>query len=251
MHDTLKYFSVDPVYRKYHQDQITFAMIYEYSERFVMPLSHDEVVHLKRSLLEKMPGDEWQKLANLRLLLAYMYTRPGKKLLFMGIELAQAAEWNHDSSLDWHLTRIPERAAFSKFMVELGQLYNARSPLWRHDHDPSGFAWIDVADRENSVLSYVRYDGREHVVVALNMTPVPRENYRIGTPAEGTYVQLMSSDDRRFGGSGYPTAEHVTTDAVPFHGYPQSMRITLPPLAAVMFAPEEVAAVLAPEDGNE
>jgi 1,4-alpha-glucan branching enzyme len=250
MHDTLKYFSVDPVYRKYHQDQITFAMIYEYSERFVMPLSHDEVVHLKQSLFGKMPGDEWQKLANLRLLLAYMYTRPGKKLLFMGTELAQAGEWNHDSSLDWHLTQAPQRAAFGEFMVELGRMYNARSPLWRHDHDPSGFAWIDVADRENSVLSYVRYDGERHVVVALNMTPVPRENYRIGAPGSGTYVQLLSSDAARFGGSGYPTAERVETDAAPFHGYPQSMRITLPPLAAVVLAPEDVAVVMAPAEGD-
>jgi 1,4-alpha-glucan branching enzyme len=237
MHDTLAYFSEDPIYRSYHQDQLTFAMIYEYSERFIMPLSHDEVVHLKRSLLEKMPGDLWQKLANLRAMLAYMYTRPGKKLLFMGTEIAPYSEWNHDTSLDWHLADEPSHAAFLRFVTELGALYDATPALWRDDFVPAGFSWIDVADRMNSVLSYVRHAGDEHVVVVLNMTPEPRANYRVGVPAAGTYRVLLSSDASRFGGSGYGSEGEVRTDASPFHGHPQSISLSLPPLGALVLAP--------------
>jgi 1,4-alpha-glucan branching enzyme len=238
MHDTLAYFSQDPLFRSYHQDQLTFAMIYEYSERFIMPLSHDEVVHLKKSLLEKMPGDDWQKLANLRSLLAYQYTRPGKSLLFMGTELAQTTEWNHDRSLDWHLANEPRQRGLMQFMKDLGRVYRERAPLWRRDHEPEGFSWIDVADRDNSVVSYVRRDGADHVVVVLNLTPIPRDEYVIGAPAAGSYVQLLSSDDAAYGGSGYHTRERVETDRAPMHGYQQSMRLTLPPLGAIVLAPE-------------
>ncbi|MFL5561591.1 MAG: 1,4-alpha-glucan branching protein GlgB [Gemmatimonadaceae bacterium] len=238
MHDTLKYFSEDPLYRRWHQDTLTFAMIYEYSEHFIMPLSHDEVVHLKKSLLEKMPGDDWQKLANLRALLAYQYTRPGKSLLFMGTELAQTTEWNHDTSLDWHLANEPRQRGLMQFMRDLGRVYRDRAPLWRRDHEPEGFSWIDVADRDNSVLSYVRRDGADHVVVVLNLTPIPRDEYVIGAPAAGTYVQLLSSDDAAYGGSGYHTRERVETERSPMHGYQQSMRLTLPPLGAIVLAPE-------------
>jgi 1,4-alpha-glucan branching enzyme len=238
MHDTLTYFEKDPIYRRFHQDQLTFAMVYEYNERFVMPLSHDEVVHMKGSLLEKMPGDQWQKLANLRLLLAYLYTRPGKKLLFMGTELAPYDEWNHDTSLPWHLQDLPAHAAFGAYVEELGRLYHSRSALWRHDHDPSGFRWIDLSDGDNSVLSYARCDGDDHVVVVLNFTPVPRQQYRVGVPDDVTYVQLLSTDDTRYGGSGYPTPQRVEAEPVPFHGFPQSVRLTLPPLGAVILAPE-------------
>ena len=237
MHDTLAYFSEDPIYRSYHQDQLTFAMVYEYSERFIMPLSHDEVVHLKRSLLEKMPGDPWQKLANLRVMLAYMYTRPGKKLLFMGTEIAPYSEWNHDTSLDWHLADDPSHAAFLRFVQELGALYDATPALWRDDFVPAGFSWIDVADRMNSVLSYVRHAGDAHVVVVLNMTPETRSNYRVGVPAAGTYRVLLSSDAQRFGGSGYGSEGDVRTDASPFHGHPQSLSLSLPPLGALVLAP--------------
>jgi len=237
MHDTLKYFETDPLYRRWHQDTLTFAMMYEYSEHFIMPLSHDEVVHLKKSLLEKMPGDDWQKLANLRALLAYQYTRPGKSLLFMGTELAQSTEWNHDSSLDWHLANEPRQRALMQFMRDLGRIYNERAPLWRRDPDPEGFSWIDVADRDNSVVSYVRRDGSDHIVVVLNLTPVPREEYVIGAPAAGSYVQLLSSDDAAYGGSGYHTREVVETERAPMHGYQQSMRLTLPPLGALVLAP--------------
>jgi 1,4-alpha-glucan branching enzyme len=234
MHDTLEYFSRDPIYRSHHQGQLTFAMLYEYTERFIMPLSHDEVVHLKRSLLEKMPGDLWQKFANLRLLLTYQYTRPGKKLLFMGTELAPWSEWNHDTSLDWHLASDPMRIAFGLFLEHLGRLYRDSPALWREDHDPRGFQWIDVADTMNSVLSYVRRDGDDHLVVVLNLTPIPREDYRIGAPEPGTYVQRFSSDDRRYGGSEVRTLASVDTEDTPFHGYPQSMRLVLPPLGALV-----------------
>ncbi|HYD51262.1 MAG TPA: 1,4-alpha-glucan branching protein GlgB, partial [Gemmatimonadaceae bacterium] len=237
MHDTLSYFEKDPVYRRHHQDQLTFAMIYEYSERFVMPLSHDEVVHLKGSLLSKMPGDEWQKFANLRALVAYMYARPGKALLFMGTELAPWTEWNHDTSLDWHLLEDPQRQAFCRFLTHAGEVYRAHSPLWRQDHEWAGFSWIDADDRENSVLSFVRWDGDKHVVTVMNLTPVPRERYRIGAPAAGRYRLLLSSDDAEFGGSGAPRPDEVHTDAAPFHGYPQSMELVLPPMSVVMLAP--------------
>ncbi|MBK5187787.1 MAG: 1,4-alpha-glucan branching protein GlgB, partial [Gemmatimonadaceae bacterium] len=237
MHDTLAYFSQDPLFRSYHQNQLTFAMVYEYSERFIMPLSHDEVVHLKKSLLEKMPGDEWRKLANLRLMLAYMYTRPGKKLLFMGTEIAPYAEWNHDVSLDWHLADDPAHGAFLRFVQELGALYDSHPAFWRDDFDPHGFAWIDVADRMNSVLSYIRRAGETHAIVVLNMTPEPRANYRVGVPAEGSYDILLSSDSARFGGSGYARERMVRTDPSPFHGFPQSLSLDLPPLGALVLAP--------------
>ncbi|MEO7217301.1 MAG: 1,4-alpha-glucan branching protein GlgB [Gemmatimonadaceae bacterium] len=238
MHDTLEYFATDPIHRSYQQGQLTFAMVYEYSERFIMPLSHDEVVHLKRSLLEKMPGDEWQRFANLRLLLAYQYTRPGKKLLFMGTELAPTAEWNHDLPLDWNLGKQPMRARFAEFMTELGKLYHAQPELWRDDYDPSGFAWIDVADTANSIVSYVRRSGNSHLVVVLNLTPVPRENYWIGVPGASTYRLALSTDDTRFGGSGYQVPDRLEPQPTFTHGFPQSIALTLPPLGALVLVPE-------------
>ncbi|MEP6492019.1 MAG: 1,4-alpha-glucan branching protein GlgB [bacterium] len=237
MHDTLSYFALDPIHRRFHHDQLTFAMLYEYSERFIMPLSHDEVVHLKGSLLNKMPGDEWQKLANLRLLLAYMFTRPGKKLLFMGTELAPWREWNHDTSLDWHLRDVPNRAALAKYVNVLATMYKAKPAFWRDDASWEGFGWIDVADRNNSVLSYVRRAGDAHAVVALNLTPLPREHYRIGVPSEGWYERLLSSDDHQWGGSGASDVAGVMSEAIPYHGYTHSIATTLPPLGALIFAP--------------
>ena len=237
MHDTLEYFEKDPLYRFHHHDQLTFAMMYEYSEHFIMPLSHDEVVHLKGSLYAKMPGDHWQKLANLRLLLAYMVTRPGKKLLFMGMEFAAPTEWNHDRSLDWHLLHEPDRAAFAGFVGRLGHVYRDHSAFWRDDPSWEGFCWVDVADRANSVISYVRRDGDRHAVVVLNLTPMPREHYRVGVPESGTYMKLLSSDDRQWGGSGSGEFEYVETQPSSFHGYPQSVSLTLPPLGAVVIGP--------------
>ena len=236
MHDTLAYFQKDPIHRRHHQDMLTFAMLYEYTERFIMPLSHDEVVHLKKSLLDKMPGDVWQKFANLRTLLLYQYTRPGKLLDFMGVELGTWREWNHDESLEWHLANQPMHGGLHFFVQQLGELYRTHSALWRNDHDPAGFQWIDVSDRENSVFSYVRRDGDQQVVVVLNMTPIPRDDYRIGAPEAGTWVQILSSDDPRFGGSGYNARTEVATDPSPFHGFPQSMRLKLPPLGGIVLA---------------
>jgi len=237
MHDTLSYFQKDPVYRRFHHDSLTFAMVYEYSERFVMPLSHDEVVHLKKSLLGKMPGDDWQKFANLRVLMTYMYARPGKKLLFMGTELAGWGEWNHDLSLDWHLHDHEPHAGFGRFLSDLGHVYRSRPPLWRHDHGWEGFAWVDVADRDNSVVSFARRDGDDHVLAVLNMTPAPREQYRVGAPSAGRYELLLSSDDPRYGGTGYGQVASYETEPVPFHGYPQSVVLTLPPLGALLLSP--------------
>ncbi len=239
MHDTLGYFARDPMYRSWHQNDITFAMIYEYSERFIMPLSHDEVVHLKRSLLGKMPNadDPWRQFANLRLLLAYLYTRPGKKLLFMGTELAPPGEWNHDVSLPWHLAAEPARASFLAFVQALGRLYLEHAALWRDDYDPRGFQWIDVADAANSVVSFVRRAGGEHLVIVLNMTPIPREQYRIGAPAAGAYVEVLSSDAEPYGGSAMHTPKRIETDPLPLHGFEQSMALVLPPLGALVLRP--------------
>ncbi|MDQ6612336.1 MAG: alpha amylase C-terminal domain-containing protein, partial [Gemmatimonadota bacterium] len=238
MHDTLDYFRVDPFFRKGAHDKLTFAMMYEYSERFINPLSHDEVVHLKKSVLEKMPGDAWQKLANLRALIAYSITRPGKSLFFMGIEIGVHREWNHDGSLEWHLLRDPRRVGLMDFVAELGALYNANACFWRHDHDPSGFAWIDVGDKEQSVLSYSRWDGQEHAVIVLNLTPVPRAGYRVGAPASGAYRTVLNSDDERFGGSAFPVQDVVQTEAIPHHGFAHSMVLSLPPLSALVLRPE-------------
>ncbi len=238
MHDTLKYLALDPVHRRFHHDQITFAMLYEYSERFINPLSHDEVVHMKGSLWNKMPGDAWQKFANLRLLLAYQFTRPGKKMLFMGAELATWREWNHDASVDWHFREEPARAGVERFVEALGTLYHERPCLWRRDHEPEGFRWIDCHDRDHSVLFYLRQDGDAHVAVALNFTPVPRDRYRVGVPRAGRYVLRLSSDDPAYGGSGYSKQASADTEPVACHGFPQSVVLDLPPLAATVWVVE-------------
>ena len=242
MHDTLDYFRVDPFFRKGAHDKLTFAMMYEYSERFVNPLSHDEVVHLKKSLLEKMPGDVWQKLANLRALIGYSVTRPGKSLFFMGTELGSPHEWNHDVSLEWHLLDDPRRRGLLDYMEALGALYRAQPCFWQADHEPRGFKWIDVADREQSVLSFVRADGSgrpdAHALVILNLRPVPRPGYRLGAPMAGTYQLALNSDEAQFGGSAYPVDSRVTTDNEPWHGYLQSLVVTLPPLGMLVLLPE-------------
>ncbi len=237
MHDTLEYFGREPVHRRYHQDQLTFAMLYEYTERFIMPLSHDEVVHGKGSLLGKMPGDAWQKFANLRTLLAYQYTRPGKVLLFMGTELAPDSEWNHDKSLDWHLAGDPPRAGLQRFLTELNDYYRRSPSLWRLDDSPEGFQWIDCSDHDNSVMSFARSDGVSHVLVAFNLTPVPREGYRIGAPEAGEYVTVLCSDDPMYGGSEFEVPRVFQTDSEPLHGHAQSLELRLPPLGALVLEP--------------
>ena len=238
MHDTLDYFKVDPFFRKGAHNKMTFAMMYEYSERFVNPLSHDEVVHMKGSLLRKMPGDEWQRLANLRNLIGYSMTRPGKSLFFMGIELGPWTEWNHDASLDWTLLDDPRRAGLTAFVAAASAVYGAHSCFWKHDHDPSGFSWIDVADKEQSVFSYARFDGAVHAIIVMNMTPVPRDAYRLGAPHAGTYRVALNSDAVEFGGSGYETATSVPTDGEAYHGFPQSLSIALPPLSMLVLLPD-------------
>ncbi len=237
MHDTLDFFSQEPVHRKYHVDRLTFSMVYEYTERFVNSISHDEVVYGKRSMVEKMPGDAWQKLANLRLLLSYQYTRPGKQLLFMGAEIAQSREWNFDNSLDWHLAREPHGQNMEAFVSALGALYAKTPALWRSDPDPAGFEWLDCNDRDNTVISYLRKDGPEHVLVILNFTPVPRPGYRIGVPRAGAYEQLFSSDEVEFGGSGYAPRAVIPSEPVAYHGRPQSICVAIPPLGALILAP--------------
>ncbi len=240
MHDTLDFFEKEPIHRKYHIDQLTFAMIYEFTERFVNSISHDEVVHGKGSLIEKMPGDYWQKLANLRLFFAYEYTRPGKQLTFMGTEFGQHAEWNVDASLDWHLTDFPERQALMQYLGDLGRLYQQTEELWRGDPDHDSFEWIDCNDRENSVLSYLRrVPGQAgHVVVVLNLTPVPRENYRVGVPQKGAYRQLLNSDAQEYGGSDYAPQARLWTEDHPLHQHGQSIELSLPPLAALILTPD-------------
>jgi 1,4-alpha-glucan branching enzyme len=237
MHDTLGYLARDPIHRRHHQEEITFAMLYEHSEHFVNPLSHDEVVHGKRSLVEKMPGDTWQKFANLRLLLTYQYTRPGKILLFMGTELAPDREWTHERSLDWHLAGEPYRVGLQRFLADLGALYHATPAFWRSDPDPAGFAWVDCTDRDNSVVAYLRRDGTQQALVIFNFTPVPREDYRVGVPQAGTWVERFSSDDARYGGSQLATRARVDAEMAPWQGHPQSVRLVLPPLGALVLAP--------------
>ncbi len=240
MHDTLGFFQKEPVHRKFHQDQLTFAMIYENSERFINSISHDEVVHGKGALVEKMPGDFWQKLANLRLLYAYQLTRPGKSLMFMGGEIAQHSEWNVDEALDWHLADAPQRQSLLHFVGTLGHLYLKHPEFWQGDPDPEGFAWIDCSDHDNSVISYKRCvpGTSQHLLVVMNMTPVPREEYRIGAPRDGSYRVLMCTDASEFGGSGFTMPSSFLSENIPAHGLEHSLVLRLPPLGAVILMPE-------------
>ena len=239
MHDTLLYFSKDPIHRSYHHNTLTFSMLYEYTENFILPLSHDEVVHGKGSLLSKMPGDRWQKFANLRLLLAYMYTHPGKKLLFMGTELAPDSEWSHDRSLEWHLQADPMRQGFQKFFLDLTHLYREYRALWDWDHVPGGFSWIDCQDSRNSIVSYVRRTEGQYLVCILNLTPVPRYGYRIGVPGGKIYRERINSDSELYGGSNLGNIGFVKVDPIPSHAYPQSVSLTLPPLACLILEPQD------------
>ena len=237
MHDTLKYFSQDPVFRKYHHNELTFRMIYAYTENFVLPLSHDEVVHGKGSLLAKMPGPDEQKFANLRLLLGYMYAQPGKKLLFMGGEFGQWREWDHDSSLDWHLLEYAPHTGLQKWVEDLNRVYRMEKSLSEQDYELTGFSWIDVNDVDNSILSLMRRARfPDDVILAVfNFTPVPRFNYRVGAPFGGEWREILNSDAGEYGGFGYGNAGMAVAEQVPFHGQPFSLDITLPPLGAVFF----------------
>jgi len=238
MHDTLDYFRQDPVHRKYHHDRLTFGQLYAYSENFVLPLSHDEVVHGKGSLIRKMPGDDWQRLANLRLLYAWQATSPGKKLLFMGQEFAQEREWNHDTPLDWNLRDDPRHEGVRRLLRDLYRLYREVPALHRYDFESQGFEWIDCHDSNQSVLSFVRRAGDDVVVVVLNFTPVPRENYRIGVPIGGAWREVLNSDSSHYGGSNLGNTGLVQAARKPWMSRTYSMALTLPPLAALILRPE-------------
>ncbi len=235
MNDTLAYFQLDPVYRRYHHTNLTFGQLYAYTENFVLPFSHDEVVHGKRSLLGRMPGDAWQQFANLRLLLTYQMTTPGKKLNFMGNEFGQGREWNSGGQLDWELLEVPWHAQIQTLMRDLNRLYRSLPQLHELDFEHEGFAWIDCHDADQSVLSYIRKDlqGRA-VVVALNFTPVPRSSYRIGCPAPGFWREVFNSDSAYYGGSNLGNGAGLVAGDTPWMGYPYSLTITLPPLAGVI-----------------
>ncbi len=220
MHDILEYIKEDPVHRRWHHNQITFSMLYAFTENFVLPFSHDEVVHGKRSMLDKMPGDLWQKHATLRALYGYMFAHPGKKLMFMGCEFGQWREWNHDTSLDWHLLQYPEHEGLRRWIQDLNHTYQHESSLHEVDFEPAGFSWIDCCDNENSVISMVRRarSPEDFTVIVTNFTPVPRVNYRIGVPEGGFYRELLNSDSARYGGSNMGNAGGVHADARPMHG---------------------------------
>ncbi len=238
MHDTLDYFSTDPVFRSSRHNMLTFGMMYEYSENFLMPLSHDEVVHGKGTLLGRMPGDEWQRFANLRALLAYQYARPGKSLLFMGSELGSTREWNHDTSLDWHLSGYPLNAGLLRFLADLSSVYLGRPELWRGDPVPETFSWLDADDRDHSIYSFFRRDGAGVVIALFNLTPVPRHDFRVGAPEAGRYRLLLSSDAGIYGGSGFGLVDGVGTEPVAWQRQEVSFRIGLPPLGALLLARE-------------
>ncbi len=237
MHDLLAYLGHDPIHRRYHHTALTFRMLYAGSENFVLPLSHDEVVHEKGSLLGKMAGDDWQRFANLRVLLAHQWTQPGKKLLFMGGEFAQRGEWRHDHSLDWDLLAQPPHAGVQALVRDLNRVYAAEPALHEGDHQPSGFEWVDCNDAETSTISYLRRGASADVAVLVvcNFTPVPRQGYRVGVPWGGVWQELLNTDAREYGGSGQGNLGGVTATAMPQHGRPQHLAINLPPLAVVLF----------------
>jgi 1,4-alpha-glucan branching enzyme len=248
MHDTLAYFREDPLYRSHHHQKLTFGLMYAFSENFVLPLSHDEVVHLKRSLLGKMPGDRWQQFANLRLLYAWMWTLPGKKLLFMGGELAQTDEWNYRAALPWHLTSDPLHGGMQRLLGDLNALYRRYPALHRLDFVADGFQWLSCDDSARSVVAFCRFaaagepnkrdEPRDFLIVALNFTPVPREAYRIGVPRAGRYREIFNSDSAHYGGSNLGNLASVTSRREPSMGWSNSIDLLLPPLAAVILLPE-------------
>ena len=240
MHDTLGYFRRDPIHRRHHQHDLTFGLVYAFSEDFVLPLSHDEVVHGKGSLIGQMAGDRWQKFANLRAYFGYMWTHPGKKLLFMGGEFAQEREWNHDQSLDWHLLDDPLHKGVQSAVADLNRIYREVPALHRLDCDPEGFEWIDAGDVANSVLVYLRKsdDGSPPAMVVCNLTPQVHYDYRVGAPQAGNWREIFNSDADRYGGSNVGNHGRLTAEDISWHGRSQSLRLVLPPLATIVITPE-------------
>jgi 1,4-alpha-glucan branching enzyme len=237
MHDTLEFFSKDPLYRKYHHDQLTFSILYAFTENFILPLSHDEVVHGKGSLLGKMPGDDWQMFANLRLMLGYMYAHPGKKLLFMGDEFGQMGEWDHNRSLDWHLLQELPHQGLQRWVRDLNRFHCSEPAMHERDFQSDGFEWVDFRDWEQSVVSFLRKgrDPKDRVLTVCNFTPVPRCGYRIGVPSGGVWREALNSDSGIYGGGNMGNGGGAHTESVPSHGLDQSLCVTLPPLAIVVF----------------
>ncbi|MCW8987036.1 MAG: 1,4-alpha-glucan branching enzyme, partial [Gammaproteobacteria bacterium] len=234
MHDSLNYFSKDPVHRHFHHDRLTFGLLYLFSENFILPFSHDEVVHGKSSMLHKMPGDEWQRFANLRLLYSYMFTYPGKKLLFMGCEFGQGDEWNHEKTLDWYVLQYPLHSGVKQLVTDLNHLYKRESALYKFDFDPEGFEWIDCHDTDQSILSYLRKADNEAIIVILNFTPVIRENYRIGIPEASNYKIIFNSDSDYYSGSNAGSHSIIHYENMAWMNRSQSISLTLPPLAALI-----------------
>ena len=240
MHDTLQYFAHDPIHRKFHHNQLTFRMLYGFTENFVLPLSHDEVVHGKGSLIGKMPGDEWQRFANLRLLFGYMFAQPGKKLLFMGDEFGQVREWAHDTSLEWDVLQYPVHYGMQNWVEQLNRLYAQEPALHDYDTDPKGFEWIDCNDNAASTISLLRKSRSpsQNIVIVCNFTPIPRLDYRLGVPAGGYWRELLNSDAKEYGGSGVGNAGGIMAEDKPVHGRPYSLELTLPPLGALFLKAE-------------
>jgi 1,4-alpha-glucan branching enzyme len=240
MHDTLDYMSQDPVFRSYHHNKITFSLQYAFTENFVLPYSHDEVVYGKRSMIGKMAGDEWQKFANLRLLYGFMFGHPGKKLLFMGGEFGQWSEWNHDVSLDWHLLQYPFHSGLLRWIRDLNTFYRGQPSLFEVDFDSSGFEWVDGRDSQRSVICFIRKGKKpaDMTLFVCNFTPVPRHNYRVGVPVDCHWREMLNSDAPLYGGSGQGNIGGVMTTPLPIHGRPYSLSLTLPPLGVVVFQPE-------------
>ncbi|MEJ2361200.1 MAG: 1,4-alpha-glucan branching protein GlgB [Gammaproteobacteria bacterium] len=234
MHDTLVYFSKEPVHRTYHHDQLTFGLLYAFTENFILPFSHDEVVHGKSSMLYKMPGDEWQRFANLRLLYTYMFTYPGKKLLFMGTEFGQGSEWNFNKALDWYVLDYAGHQGVQKVVSDLNRLYREQPALYRHEFEYSGFEWIDCHDSRQSVISYLRKDGDRLLLVALNFTPVPRVGYRLGVPRSGNYREIFNSDSEYYHGTNMGNGGGLHSEAIPWMNREHSLCLTLPPLAGIV-----------------
>ena len=236
MHDTLEYMSKDPIYRRYNHREITFSLVYAFSENFVLPLSHDEVVYGKGSMVAKMPGDDWQKFANLRLLYGYMLGHPGKKLLFMGSDFGQWREWSHDRSLDWDLLEHPQHSGLRRWVRDLNTFYRGQPSLYEVDFEPSGFEWVDGGDSERSIISFLRRakDPADATLFICNFTPVPRHNYRVGVPVNGHWKEVLNSDAQLYGGSGLGNSGLLEAVPVPFDGRPYSLNLTLPPLGVVV-----------------
>jgi 1,4-alpha-glucan branching enzyme len=239
MNDILEYVHLDPIHRRWHHQHLTFSLLYAFTENFILPFSHDEVVHGKGSMLGKIPGDDWQKAATLRALYGYMYAHPGKKLMFMGCEFGQGREWNYDQSLDWHLLDEPLHAGLRHYVKDLNHIYRDEPALHEVDFDGNGFQWIDCTDSDNSVVSFIRRskDGGKLVLAILNFTPVPRDGYRIGVPAAGPYVELVNSDAAIYGGSNIGNAGVVFSEPIASHGHRDSLRLRLPPLGCLLLKP--------------